>query len=172
MEYLTIDELNGIRQMKQKVYYSQRHNSYLRKPTMKKDDKENADKAFRELIVPLLKSHGWNNTQIAHMAYRVRFGRDYKNWSVRVEDTDPNDVPLIERLVRDKAEHMLVLQAFINNNEVSSYSVTVPNLLAEALSNEDICIDQVNRYEKVKFRCVTFDDVQKMFGKMCFVYNG
>jgi hypothetical protein len=134
-------------------------------------DKIESDKEFKKTVIPLLRVHGYIDEQINKMVPRVRFGKDYKNWSIRIEDRYKDEVPLMEQLVRIGDTQKLLIQAFVSCGKVLSYSITYPNLLAHTLTIPGLYIDVPNRIEGVKFRCIMFNDVKKIFNFFCCVYD-
>jgi hypothetical protein len=140
--------------------------------TSKQMDMIKAEKTFREIVLPLLLKHSWSRQQINGMLPRIRFGKDYKNWSIRVEDRYQEDVPVIERTLRQpNGSSKLVLQAFVSNGRVISYGVIPVDLLSYVVNNKINCVDNINRREQVIFRNFRFDVAIQMFGSRCFVFN-
>jgi len=140
--------------------------------TDKESDKLRSEVAFKNVVVPFLKSHGWIDTQIEFMLPRTRFGKDYKNWSIRLEDNKSDDVPEIELLLRHTPDSSrLILQTFVHEEKVMSYGVISAAMLSRAIRDKTLCTDHIHRLEGVYFRCFSFSIAKKMFGDLCYVFN-
>jgi len=138
----------------------------------KEFDKQKLDASFKGIVIPLLRSHGWTDQQINSMMPRVGFIRDHRNWSIRLENTDINDVPEIEKVLRHEPNsNRLILQAFINKGKVLSYGVIPASILSVVIKNSNLCTDQISKVEKKHFRCFSFAMAKHMFGNSCYVFN-
>jgi len=135
-------------------------------------DKLKADISFKNIVSPFLKSHGYTDQQISCMLPRVQFYRDYKDWTIRLEDNKIDDVPEIEKVLRyEPNSNRLILQAFVHDGRVMSYGVIPAAILSKVIKDKSLCTDIVNRLENVCFRCFSFSMAKQMFGNSCYVFN-
>jgi hypothetical protein len=138
----------------------------------KERDRVKAEVSFKNIVVPFLRTHGWTDQQIESMIPRVEFCEDYKNWSIRLEDSKINDIPVIERTIRyEPNSNRLILQAFINMDKVVSYGVIPASVLSKVINEKTHCYDKINSFEGVWFRCFKFSKAKKLFGNLCYVFN-
>lgn len=126
-----------------------------------------------QILLPLIKQHGWSDEQIANMLEpRIHFWKDFRNWTVRLQDYPNQEIPEIEAAVRaPQNDNRLVIQAFIINNVLYSYGVIPVKLLSHAIYNNVGCQDKMSKRDPILFRRLAFSSAKTMFGDQCYTFN-
>jgi len=148
-------------------------------PTSKELDRHQSDLDFNNIVMPTLLQHGYNQEVIKDMLYRIEWGINHANWTVRLTDRIPNDVPDIEAHIRamrsnKRTAPLLILQAYLpkrGSGPMLSYGTIVSSAMAVMMDNNIGCYDKMHPIEHVMFRCLTFEVAQKLLGNNCFIWH-
>lgn len=108
--------------------------------TYSKMDEEQKKVCYFDVVLPLLARRGYN-THIATEMFkegrvRLRWGRDWKNFTVHLDNPCNEPTCLIDNMVHSvwagmRVPNTLVMTCFIKGNEVSSLAITDLYTLSE-----------------------------------------
>lgn len=134
-------------------------------------DRSSSTVAFNNTLLPLLKAHGWTQQSISNMIYRINFGKNYRNWSIRIDNTITASPAIEAELGSFIEQGKWMIQAFINKGIVLSYGIITFKLLSEIIMSDTYCENRINTYEFTRFRVLSFDTAKTSFGNLCFIFQ-
>ncbi len=122
---------------------------------------------FNNIVKPLLMRIGFSKSYIDQLKVRIEWtGKDHANFTLRLSDNNPNDVPEIEQIVRSIQAglntEVHILQAYVSKKEsgyIMSLGIMPATQLAYQMANKIGTYDKIHPIESVPFRCLFFKNI-------------
>ena len=119
---------------------------------------------YKNVVFPLLVSHGVPGSVLINLLFRIQWGCNYKTFTTRWTDPKFGDVTsemdmVIKRVRTGSAENPWLLNAYLlkaGEGPVLSYGIAKAASLVEAFNSHE-AFTKPNRYDKHLFRCVRFN---------------